>query len=118
MGPCELVTAAREKKFSSSKKLSCGSQLGATECIPVGGIPRRQGIRCCLQGHLQSQDIYVGIHGHQAVYSMSGKRKRCVISLEEKFKALTRLDNGETIKMVTADLEVGEVTVGDWRQNR
>ncbi|KAG8250471.1 hypothetical protein J6590_100771 [Homalodisca vitripennis] len=158
MGPCELVTAAREKKFSSSKKLSCGSQLGATECIPVGGIPRRQGIRCCLQGHLQSQDIYVGIHGHQAllIYDWSPNIcwkkahlsvacrnelslsdtaalpyfwtfllpvtvesvnvhewktiKVCDFFGREEMKALTHLDNGETIKMVNADLEVGEVT--------
>lgn len=49
---------------------------------------------------------------------MSGKRKRVVVSLETKFNAIKRLDNGESIKKVAADLGVGEVTVGDWRRKR
>uniref|UniRef100_A0A1B6LHZ8 HTH CENPB-type domain-containing protein n=1 Tax=Graphocephala atropunctata TaxID=36148 RepID=A0A1B6LHZ8_9HEMI len=49
---------------------------------------------------------------------MSGKRKRIVVSLETKLKAIERLDKGETIKKVAAELGVGEVTVGDWKRKR
>lgn len=49
---------------------------------------------------------------------MSAKRKRVVVSLKTKFEAIRRIDNGETIKKVAAELGVGEVTVGDWRRNR
>lgn len=49
---------------------------------------------------------------------MSGKRKRVVVSLETKFNAIKRVDNGESIKNVAAELGVGEVTVGDWRRKR
>lgn len=49
---------------------------------------------------------------------MSEKRKRMVVSLETKLSAIKRLDNGESLRKVAADLGVGEVTVGDWRRNR
>lgn len=49
---------------------------------------------------------------------MSGKRKRMVVSLETKLSAIKRLDNGESLRKVAADLGVGEVTVCDWRRNR
>lgn len=49
---------------------------------------------------------------------MSSSRKRTVVSLETKLKAIKRLDKGETIKRVDADLGVGEVTVGDWKRKR
>lgn len=44
---------------------------------------------------------------------MSGKRKRDVISLETKFNAIKRLDNGDSIPKVADDLGVEEVTAGD-----
>lgn len=46
------------------------------------------------------------------------KRKRVVISIEDKLKALKRIDAGERIKSVAKDYGVGEVTVGDWRRNK
>lgn len=49
---------------------------------------------------------------------MSLKRKRVVVSLETKLSAIKRLDKGESVKKVAADLGVGEVTVGDWRRKR
>jgi hypothetical protein len=52
------------------------------------------------------------------IVAMSGKRKTVVVSLETKFNAIKRLDSGESIKKMAADLGVGEVTVGNWRQKR
>lgn len=49
---------------------------------------------------------------------MTEKRKRVVLSMENKVKALYRLDKGEHIKSVALDLGVGESTVKDWRRNR
>ncbi|XP_046686190.1 jerky protein homolog-like [Homalodisca vitripennis] len=49
---------------------------------------------------------------------MSLKRKRVVVSLETKLSAIKRLDKGESLKKVAADLGVAEVTVGDWRRKR
>lgn len=46
------------------------------------------------------------------------KRKRTVIGIEEKLKAIRRVEAGETIKAVARDYGVGEVTVGDWKRNR
>lgn len=46
------------------------------------------------------------------------KRKRIVVSLEVKLKAIQRLDAGETIKNVAKSCGVSEVTVGDWKRNR
>lgn len=46
------------------------------------------------------------------------KRKRVVISIEEKLKAIRRVEAGETIKAVAQNYGVGEVTVGDWKRNR
>ena len=50
--------------------------------------------------------------------AMSEKRKRVVLSLQDKLNAIKRLDHGEIIKKVPSDLGVGEVTVGDWRRKR
>jgi transposase len=49
---------------------------------------------------------------------MSGKWKCVVMSLQIKLDVIKRLDQGETIKKVTSDLGVGEVTVGDWKRKR
>lgn len=38
--------------------------------------------------------------------------------MEEKLKALKRLDNGETLLKVAQDYNVGKTTVGDWKRNR
>lgn len=45
------------------------------------------------------------------------KRKRIVVPIEEKLKAIRRIQAGETIKIVARDYGVGEVTVGDWNRN-
>ena len=49
---------------------------------------------------------------------MRAKRKRVVLSLEDKLNAIKHLDQGETLKKVASDLGVGEVTVGNWRRKR
>lgn len=46
------------------------------------------------------------------------KRKRIVIPIEDKLKAIRRVEAGESIKIVAQDFGVGEVTVGDWKRNR
>ncbi|XP_066248165.1 jerky protein homolog-like [Euwallacea similis] len=46
------------------------------------------------------------------------KRKRIVVPVEKKLKAIRRIEAGETIKVVVRDYGVGEVTVGDWKRNR
>lgn len=46
------------------------------------------------------------------------KRKRKVVPIQEKLKAIRRIEAGETIKNVARDYGVGEVTVGDWKRNR
>ncbi|XP_066257537.1 jerky protein homolog-like [Euwallacea similis] len=45
------------------------------------------------------------------------KRKKIVVLIEEKLKAIRRIEAGETIKVVARDYGVGEVTVGDWKRN-
>uniref|UniRef100_A0A1B6DW69 HTH psq-type domain-containing protein n=1 Tax=Clastoptera arizonana TaxID=38151 RepID=A0A1B6DW69_9HEMI len=44
------------------------------------------------------------------------KRKKIVLSMQDKLKALKRLDKGETMQKVTDDYGVGRRTVGDWRK--
>lgn len=46
------------------------------------------------------------------------KRKKIVLSMQEKLNALRRLDKGETLQKVADDFGVGRRTVGDWRKNR
>ncbi|KAK9753286.1 Tc5 transposase DNA-binding domain [Popillia japonica] len=48
----------------------------------------------------------------------TNKRKRVVISLQEKLKAVRRLDNGDLLKNIANDLGVGVRTVAEWRKNR
>ncbi|XP_062829389.1 zinc finger protein with KRAB and SCAN domains 7 [Anolis carolinensis] len=50
--------------------------------------------------------------------SMATKRKKILVSMEQKLEAIKRLDKGETIKMVASDYGVGRVTVGDWKRHR
>ncbi|MFS1564416.1 MAG: hypothetical protein ACL7AX_13685 [Candidatus Arsenophonus phytopathogenicus] len=50
---------------------------------------------------------------------MSGsKRKRVVLTMEAKLKALERLDKGESVKLICDEYGVGKSTVNDWRKNR
>lgn len=49
---------------------------------------------------------------------MASKRKKVVVTMEEKLKALQRIDNGETLLKVAQDYNVGKTTVGDWKRNR
>lgn len=46
------------------------------------------------------------------------KRKRTVISIDEKYTALKRIDNGVSQAKVAADLGVGTSTVNDWVKKR
>lgn len=48
---------------------------------------------------------------------MATKRKKVVVSMEQKLEAIKRLDKGETMQKVADDFGVGRVTVGDWKKN-
>ncbi|XP_039285834.1 tigger transposable element-derived protein 2 isoform X10 [Nilaparvata lugens] len=50
---------------------------------------------------------------------MSGvKRKRLVVTMEQKLKAIERLDKGESVKSISDELGVGVTTVNDWKRNK
>lgn len=49
---------------------------------------------------------------------MSVKRKRAVVDLETKMKAIGRVDKGETKAKIARELGVGESTVREWVTNR
>lgn len=50
---------------------------------------------------------------------MSGvKRKRVVVTMEQKLNAIQRLENGESVKLISEEFGVGKSTVKDWRQNK
>lgn len=50
---------------------------------------------------------------------MSGvKRKRIVVTMEQKLKAIQRLEKGDSVKLISAELGVGASTVRDWRLNK
>jgi transposase len=47
---------------------------------------------------------------------MGDKRKKVVVTMEEKLRAIQRLGSGVTAKNVASELEVGKSTVGDWKK--
>ncbi|XP_039290978.1 jerky protein homolog-like [Nilaparvata lugens] len=50
---------------------------------------------------------------------MSGvKRKRLVVTMEQKLKAIERLDKGESVNSISDELGVGVTTVKDWKRNK
>jgi len=49
---------------------------------------------------------------------MSVKRKQVCVSVEEKLRAIKRIDGGESAKKIALELGVGTSTVSDWRKNR
>lgn len=46
------------------------------------------------------------------------KRKRIVLTVKEKLDAIQRIDKGESVQKICAELNVGKSTVNDWRRNR
>ena len=48
----------------------------------------------------------------------SSKRKRTVISIEEKIRALKGLDDGKTVEFISKQYGVGISTVKDWRKRK
>jgi hypothetical protein len=48
----------------------------------------------------------------------SEKRKKVVVSMEQKLEALQKLDKGETKQKVAEEYGVGHVTVGDYKKKR
>jgi len=46
------------------------------------------------------------------------KRKRCVVTMQQKLTALERLDKGESVKKISDELGVGVTTVKDWKRNK
>lgn len=49
---------------------------------------------------------------------MAEKRKKTVVTMEERFRALKRLDAGETAKKIAVEMGVGTSTVSDWKKSR
>lgn len=49
---------------------------------------------------------------------MGDKRKKVVVTMEEKLRSIKRLDAGESAKKIAGELGVGKSTVGDWKKNR
>jgi transposase len=49
---------------------------------------------------------------------MGDKRKKVVVTMEEKLRTIQRLDSGVTAKNIASELGVGKSTVGDWKKNR
>lgn len=50
---------------------------------------------------------------------MSGvKRKRHVVTMDQKLKAIERLDKGASVKSISDELGVGVTTVKDWKRNK
>lgn len=49
---------------------------------------------------------------------MSAKRKRVVVTIEQKLEAVRRVENGEILRKVAADLGVGISSVSVWVKNK
>lgn len=49
---------------------------------------------------------------------MAEKRKKVVVTMEQKLQAIKRLDKGESAKKIAAEMGVGKSTVGDWKKGR
>lgn len=49
---------------------------------------------------------------------MAEKRKKTVVTMEEKLHAIRRMDAGETAKKIAAEMGVGKSTVSDWKKAR
>jgi transposase-like protein len=47
---------------------------------------------------------------------MGDKRKKVVVTMEEKLRAMQRLESGVTAKNIASELGVGKSTVGDWKK--
>lgn len=54
---------------------------------------------------------------NSTVFSSVVGNKRIAVSLETKCSAIKSWTVGNRLKILAADLRVGEVTVGDWRRN-
>lgn len=48
----------------------------------------------------------------------ASKRKRNVVTVEQKLNAIERIDKGESVSKICSELNVGKSTVNDWRRNR
>lgn len=46
------------------------------------------------------------------------KRKRVVVSMKERLRAIERLEIGESVKLISDEFGVGVTTVKDWRRNK
>jgi transposase len=49
---------------------------------------------------------------------MSAKRKRVVITIEQKLEAVRRIENGEILQNVAAGFGVGISAVSDWVKSK
>ena len=49
---------------------------------------------------------------------MSARRKRVVITIEQKLEVVRRIKNGEILRNVAADFGVGISTVSDWVKSK
>lgn len=55
---------------------------------------------------------------HRFCADMAEKRKKTVVTMDEKFRALKRLDAGETAKKIAVEMGVGTSTISDWKKHR
>lgn len=51
-------------------------------------------------------------------FKMASKRKKVVVSMDKKLDAINRIDKGEALKKIAAELGVGTSTVSDWKKQR
>lgn len=46
------------------------------------------------------------------------KRKRVLVSTDKKLEPIKRLNAEQSIKKIASELNVGKITVGDWKRNK
>nr|XP_016847311.1 PREDICTED: jerky protein homolog-like isoform X1 [Anolis carolinensis] len=74
-----------------------------------------------VQPHSQTSDGPLPPPNYECPFFYAGmatKRKKVVVSMEQKLEAIKRLDKGEKMKDVADEYGVARVTVGDWKRNR
>lgn len=49
---------------------------------------------------------------------MAARRKRIVVTMDEKLLALKKIDAGESGKKIAAEMGVGTSTISDWKKSR
>lgn len=53
---------------------------------------------------------------YQLTIFLTGKGKKMFVPIKEKLEVLKRINRRETLENIAANCDVGETTVGNWRQ--